>query len=48
MGEVVGADVIFGPEDAESILGVAALESVGIAVDPRTQSLKGLTAVSLK
>ncbi|MBI3048975.1 MAG: clan AA aspartic protease [Acidobacteria bacterium] len=48
MGERVGATVIFGPDDAEPILGVTALESVGIEVDPRTQRLKRLPAVRLK
>ncbi len=48
MGEIVGCTVIFGADDTEPILGVTALESVGIAVDPRTQSLKRLPAVSLK
>ena len=48
MGETVGATLIFGPDDAEPILGVTALESVGIAVDPRSQRLKRLPAVRLK
>ena len=48
MGEIVGATVIFGSDDAEPILGVTALESVGIEVDPRTQRLKRLPAVRLK
>lgn len=48
MGEVVGATVIFGPDDAESILGMTALESVGIEVDPRNQRLKRLPSVRLK
>jgi len=48
MGEIVGGTIIFGPDDAEPILGVTALESVGIAVDPRTQRLKCLPAVRLK
>jgi clan AA aspartic protease len=48
MGERVGASVIFGPNDAEPILGVTALESVGIAVDPRSQRPKRLPAVRLK
>lgn len=48
MGEPVGATVIYGPDDAESILGVTALESVGIEVDPRSQRLKRLPAVRLK
>lgn len=48
MGEVVGATVIFGEEDAEPLLGVTALESVGIEVDPQNQRLKRLPAVRLK
>ena len=48
MGEVVGATVIFGTEDAEPLLVVTALESVGIEVDPRNQRLKRLPAVRLK
>src|SRR5688572_5846315 len=42
MGEVVGATVIFGPDDVEPLLGMTALESVGIEVDPRNQRLKRL------
>jgi len=48
MGDVVGATVIFGSDDAEPLLGVTALESVGIEVDPRNQRLKRLPAVRLK
>ncbi len=48
MGDLVGATVIFGADDAEPILGVTALESVGIEVDPRSQRLKRLPAVRLK
>ncbi len=48
MGEIVGVTVIFGNDDVEPILGVTALESVGIQVDPTTQRLKRLPAVSLK
>jgi predicted aspartyl protease len=48
MGEKVGATVIYGPDDAEPILGVTALKSVGIEVDPRSQRLKRLPAVRLK
>ena len=48
MGEMVGATVIFGKDDTEPILGVTALESVGIEVDPRTQRLKRLPTVRLK
>ena len=48
MGEFVGATIVFGDADAEPLLGVTALESVGIEVDPRNQSLKRLPAVRLK
>jgi clan AA aspartic protease len=42
------AKVIFGPEDAEPILGVIALESAGMVVDPLTNTLKRLAVRSLK
>jgi len=48
MGDVVGATVLFGADDAKPILGVTALESVGIEVDPKNQRLKRLPAVRLK
>ncbi len=48
MGEFVGATVIFGKDDIEPILGVTALESVGIEIDPQNQRLKRLPAVRLK
>ena len=48
MGEFVGATVIFGNDDAEPLLGVTALESVGIEVDPQNQRLKRRPAVRLK
>ncbi len=48
MGEFVGATVVFGEPDAEPLLGLTALESVGIEVDPRNQTLKRLPAVRLK
>ena len=48
MGEIVGATVLFGDDEAEPLLGVTALESVGIEVDPVNQRLKRLPAVRLK
>ena len=48
MGEIVGGTVIYGEENAEPLLGVTALESVGIEVDPLNQRLKRLPAVRLK
>lgn len=48
MGEVTAGRVIFGPNDAEPLLGVTALESVGIVVDPTNRTLKRLPAIPLK
>jgi clan AA aspartic protease len=48
MGEVVGVTINFGQDNVEPILGVTALESVGIEVDPQNQRLKRLPAVRLK
>lgn len=48
MGELVGGIIIFGDENAEPLLGVTALESVGIEVDPKNQRLKRRPAVRLK
>ncbi len=48
MGEETVAQVIFGPPQAEPILGVVALENTGIVVDPVTNTLKRLPALPLK
>jgi clan AA aspartic protease len=48
MGAETVSQVIFGPENAEPILGVVALENTGIGVDPRTKKLFKITAKSLK
>ena len=48
MGEVTGGMVIFGDEGAEPLLGVTALESVGIEVGPMNQRFRRLPAVRLK
>ena len=40
--------VVFGDVNAEPIIGVTALESVGVEIDPRNQRLKRLPAVRLK
>jgi predicted aspartyl protease len=48
MGEITAGRVIFGADDVEPLLGVTALESVGIAVDPATQTLRRLPATPLK
>lgn len=48
MDEVVTAPVIFGPEDAEPLLGVTALELAGFLVDTVNQTIKKLTVFPLK
>ena len=48
MGEIVGGTILFGEADAEPLLGVTALASVGIEVDPNNQRLKRRPAVRLK
>ncbi len=48
MGETVFGMVVFVDNDAEPLLGLTALESAGIEVDPRNQQLKRLAAVRLK
>lgn len=48
MNEVTAGRVIFGPDNVEPILGVTALESVGITVDPANRTLKRLPAIPLK
>lgn len=48
MGEITAGRVIFGPDGAKSLLGVTALESVGITVDPANRTLKRLPAIPLK
>lgn len=48
MNEITAGRVIFGPDDVEPILGVTALESAGITVDPANQALRRLPAIPLK
>ena len=48
MNEITAGRVIFGPGDVEPILGVTALESVGIVIDPVNRVLKKLPAIPLK
>ena len=48
MGDLVGGTIIFGKTGVEPILGVTALESVGIEVDPQNQRLKRMPATRLK
>lgn len=48
MGRTVITPVIFGPEDAEPLLGAIALECAGLVVDPSSQTLRRLPTRSLK
>ncbi len=48
MGEFTNGNVIFAADEAEPLLGVTALESVGVEIDPRNQRLKKLPSVRLK
>lgn len=48
MGEVTAGRIIFGPDEVEPLLGVTALESVGITIDPANRTLKRLPAIPLK
>jgi clan AA aspartic protease len=48
LGEVTAGRVLFGPDGVEPRLGVTALESIGITIDPVTQTLKRLPAIPLK
>ena len=48
MGETTAERIIFGDAGVEPLLGVTALESVGIMVDPTNKTLKRLPAIPLK
>ena len=48
MDDTIESRVIFGPDNAEPILGVLALEAVGVVIDPSSQKLKRLPALPLK
>jgi len=48
MGSETVTKVIFGAEGAEPLLGVVALESTGIGVDPITRTLRRMVAKPLK
>ncbi|QFY90127.2 clan AA aspartic protease [Magnetovirga frankeli] len=48
MGAETVSKVIFGPDECEPLLGVVALESTGIGVDPVSRTLKRMAAKPLK
>ncbi len=47
-GETTWGTIVFGEETAEPLLGVTALESAGVEVDPRDQTLHRFPATRLK
>jgi len=47
-GKKVAANVVFGENDSEPLLGVTVLESAGFIVDPTRQILKKVEAIPLK
>lgn len=48
MGEFTGVRVVFADNDTEALLGVTAMESAGIEVDPVNQQLKKQSSTPLK
>ncbi len=48
MDTVAIAKVVFGPDEAEPLLGVIAMETAGVTLDPLTNTLRRLTKRSLK
>jgi clan AA aspartic protease len=48
LGNETVVQIIFGPDDAEPLLGVVALENTGVLVDPVSQGLKRIHAKPLK
>ena len=47
MGEFAGVTIAMGDETSEPLLGVTALESMGIEVDPHNQELNKLGAIRM-
>ena len=47
MDEIVGGTIVYGAANAEPLLGVTALESAGVEVDPHNQVLNKLPSVRL-
>jgi len=45
MGEITSGRVIFGPDNAEPLLGITALESIGIIIDSENKTLKRMPVI---
>ena len=48
LGEIVGGTVAFGAEEVEPLLGVTALESAGVEVDPHNETFSKLSATRMR
>ena len=48
MGEVVWTTIVIAEAGTEPLLGVTALESAGIEVDPRNERLRRLPSIGLR
>ena len=48
MGEIFGTTIVFGAPDVEPSLGVTALDSAAVEIDPRNHKLKKLPSGKLK
>lgn len=48
LGSETVAQVIFGPDDCEPILGAVAMENTGVTIDPATRTLRRVHARPLK
>jgi len=48
LDETVYGEVLFGPDNAEPLLGALVLQAAGIVVDPRNESIRKLPAKPLK
>jgi predicted aspartyl protease len=48
MDIITAGQILFGPENTEPLLGVIALESAGLMVDPKNQTLRKLSVRPLK
>lgn len=48
MGSFTGVAIVMGEDDVEPLLGVTALESIGVEVDPVNQTLKRMPYVRLR
>ena len=46
--EIIGVTIVMGPEGTEPLLGLTAMESAGLAVDPSSQELFKRPSINLK